>query len=90
MTKFYEEFIRIEIDQIDKVKLDFKGELTIVISEKKSVNLSSQTLSESDKRIIGKVINKLSIKEIISMINQNKKIPKREIYNYCIRIKNEN
>tara|TARA_B100001057_G_scaffold426233_1_gene450176 strand:+ start:4401 stop:5264 length:864 start_codon:yes stop_codon:yes gene_type:complete len=90
MTKFYEEFIRTEIDQLDKVKLDFKGELTIVISEKKLENLSSQILSESDKRMIGKMINKLSVKEIVSMINQNKKIPKREIYNYCIRIKNEN
>ncbi len=90
MTKFYEEFIRTEIDQVDKIKLDFKGELTIVISEKKLEDLSSQTLSESDKKMIGKVINKLSVKEIVSMINQNKKIPKREIYNYCIRTKNEN
>ena len=35
------------------------------------------------------MIKKLSIKEIINFINQNKKIKKKEIYNYCIKIKNE-
>ncbi len=89
MTKFYEEFIRGEVDEIDKIKSDLKGELTIVISEEKQENTASQTLSESDKRIISKMINKISVKEIVSMINQNKKISKKEIYNYCIKIKNE-
>ena len=35
MTKYYEEFMRIDVDEIDKLNRDFKGELTIVISEKK-------------------------------------------------------
>ena len=69
--------------------MQLKGELTLVISEKNSDNKSSQTLSESDKRIISKMINKISVKEIVSMINQNGKISKKEIYNYCIKIKNE-
>ena len=49
----------------------------------------SQNLDESDKRLISQMINKLSIKEIISLINQRKKISKKEIYNYCLRYKNE-
>ena len=89
MTKFYEEYIRADIIDLDKINLELKGELTLVISEKNSNNKSSQTLSESDKRIIKKMINKISVKEIVSMINQNGKIPKKEIYNYCIKIKNE-
>ena len=48
----------------------------------------SKNLDESDKRLISQMINKLSIKEIISLINQRKKFQK-EIYNYCIRYKNE-
>ena len=35
------------------------------------------------------MINRLSIKEIIDLINEKNKISKKEIYNYCLRIKNE-
>ena len=89
MTKFYEEFIRSEIDDLHKFDFEVKGELTLVISEKKSVKKTSQSLNESDKRIINQMINKLSIKEIITLINQNNKISKKDIYNYCVKLKNE-
>jgi len=36
------------------------------------------------------MINKLSVKEITSLINKQKKISKKEIYNFCISLKNEN
>ena len=89
MTKYHEEFIRSEINDLDKLDLKFKGELTIVISEKKFDNKNSQSLNESDKRIINQMINKLSIKEIISLINYNNRISKKEIYDYCLKLKNE-
>mgnify|MGYP001261042255 CR=1 FL=1 len=89
MTKFYEEFIRTEVKKLDKFDFELKGELTLVISEKKFDKKTSSTLNESDKRIINKMINKLSIKEIVSLINQDNEISKKEIYNYCVRLKNE-
>ena len=89
MTKYYEEFIRSEINDLDKLDLKLKGELTIVISEKILDNKISQSLNESDKRIISQTINKVSIKEIISLINRNNKISKKEIYDYCLKLKNE-
>ena len=89
MTKYYEEFIRSEINDLDKLDLKLKGELTIVISEKVLDNKISQSLNESDKRIISQMINKVSIKEIISLINRNNKIPKKKIYDYCLKLKNE-
>ena len=89
MTKYYEEFIRDEIDKIDKINFKLKGELTIVISEKDYNKKAKKNLSESDKRIVKKMLNKLSIKEIISLINQDNLIPKKEIYNYCVKLKNE-
>ena len=70
-------------------KSDLKGELTIVISEILNYKKSSQNLNESDKRLISKMINKLSIKEITNLINQNNKISKKIIYDYCLKIKNE-
>ena len=35
------------------------------------------------------MINKLSITEIANLINQNNKVSKKEIYNYCLSLKNE-
>ena len=90
MTKYYEEFIRSEVDELDKVNIELKGEFTIVISEKSVEKNVSQILNESDKRIIKKMINKFSIKEIISLINKNNYISKKIIYDYCIKLKNEN
>ena len=90
MSKFYEEFIRMNIDQLEKFEKELKGELTIVISEEFNTKKTSQELSESDKRNINQMINKLSIKEIVNLISLNNKISKKEIYNYCLMLKNEN
>ena len=89
MTKFYEEFTRTDIDKLEPFKSDPKGELTIVISEKTKERNSSITLKESDKKNIQKMIKKLSIKDITDLISQNSNVPKKEIYNYCLKLKNE-
>ena len=89
MTKYYEEFIRSEIDKIDSLNLNLKGELTLIVSEIKKNKKTSQTLGESDKKIINKMINKLTIKEIVKLINKDKKISNKDIYNYCLKLKNE-
>ena len=89
MTKFYEEFFREEIDNLKRFESGLKGELTIVISEMKILKNVSQKLSESDKDLIRKTINKLSVKEIVNLISKNNEISKKEIYNYCLELKNE-
>ena len=89
ISKYYEEFTRSDIEKLEIFSTEPKGELTIVISEKKIDKKLSQTLSESDKVNIKKMINKLKIKEIIHLISQNNKISKKEIYNYCLKLKNE-
>jgi 16S rRNA (cytidine1402-2'-O)-methyltransferase len=89
ISKIYEEFIRKNIDDLEIFNKELKGELTIVISEKKIEKNHSQELSESDMNIIKKMINKLTVKEITEIISQNKDISKKEIYNYCLKIKNE-
>ncbi len=89
ISKLYEEFIRKNIDDLEPFLQEPKGELTIVISEKKTDKNTSQVLSESDKNIINKMINTLTVKEITSFINQNRDVSKKEIYNYCLKLKNE-
>jgi 16S rRNA (cytidine1402-2'-O)-methyltransferase len=89
MSKLYEEFIRLDIDELKLFEKKLKGELTIVISEKLNKK-NSLELSESDKRTIKQMINKLSIKEITNLIYQNNPVSKKIIYKYCVDIKNEN
>ena len=89
ITKMYEEFIRKNIDELELFEKEPKGELTVVISEKKIHKNISQKLTESDINIIKKMINKLSTKEIAEILNQKTNVPKKQIYNYCLELKNE-
>ena len=89
MTKFYEEYLRYKVNDLKLYDKNLKGELTIVISEKKKIKKGSLLLSESDKSNIRKMIKKLSIKEIVNLISQNNSIPKKKIYDFCLKIKNE-
>ena len=89
MTKFYEEYIRTDVDNLETFESDPKGELTIVISEKNKEKNLSIVLNESDKKNIQMLIKKLSIKDITDLISQNSKVSKKEIYNYCLKLKNE-
>ena len=88
MTKMHEEFIRCKVDDLKKIKIYDKGELTIVISEIKESTNSFDFLTESDKKIIKMMLKNKSIKDIIKKFS-NKKIPKKIIYDFCLKIKNE-
>ena len=89
MTKMHEEFIRCKVEDLKKIKIYDKGELTIVISEIKEGTNTFGFLTESDKKIIKKMLKNKSIKDIIKKFS-NKKIPKKIIYDFCLKLKNEN
>ena len=86
MTKIHEEFIRCKVKDIKKDDIYEKGELTIVISEiKENIKLFG-FLSESDKKLIEKMVQKNSIKDIVEKFRE-KKIPKKIIYDFCLKLK---
>jgi len=89
ISKFYEEHIRTNVAQLELFDKLPKGELTIVLSEKGIKKNTYKNLNESDKKNIRKMIKTLSIKDITDLISQNKNISKKEIYSYCLKIKNE-
>ena len=89
ITKMFEEFIRKNVNELELFEKEPKGEFTVVISEKKINKNNSQNLSESDMNIIKKMINKLSTKEITDIISQSSNVSKKQIYNYCLELKNE-
>jgi len=87
MTKFFEEYIRVDIDDLKPFQKIPKGELTLVISEN---NNNLITLNDLDKKKIKKMIQNSSIKDIVDLITKERKISKKEIYNYCLSIKKWN
>ena len=87
MTKFFEEYIRIEVDDLEPFQKTPKGELTLVISENTNYLVN---LSESDKKKIKKMIQTSSVRDIVDLITKEKKISKKEIYNYCLSLKKWN
>ena len=83
----YEEYFRFDVNDIDKVNINLKGEITLVFSP---LTLDNENfLDDDDKKKIKKLIKKSSIKDIIKIISKNKKMSKKEIYNFCLNIKNE-
>jgi len=89
ISKFYEEHIRTNVTKLELFDKLPKGELTVVLSEKDIKKNIYKNLNESDKKNIKKMIKTLSIKDITDLLSQNKNISKKEIYNYCLKLKNE-
>ena len=89
MTKFYEEYTRTNIDKLLPFATEIKGELTMVISENTKNKKKSLSLKESDKKSIKKMIKKFSVKDIVDFIVLKSDVPKKVIYDYCLKLKNE-
>ena len=89
ITKFHEEYLRCSVKNLSEVNISNKGEVTVVISEN-NLKKNFVKLEESDKKKINNMIKKMTIKNILKEINKNKKIPKKIIYDYCLKLKNEN
>ena len=90
ISKYHEEYIRTSVQKLSDVNFSRKGEITIVISEIRKEKLSFKELEESDKKKINKLIKKMSIKDIVKKVSENREISKKLIYKYCLEIKNEN
>jgi len=88
LTKLHETIYRGKISEFNKLQFISKGEVTVIISEKKNSN-KKDNLDESDKKKIKKLLNTRSIKDIVRIFSEQKNISKSKIYNYCLEIKNE-
>ena len=84
ITKYFEEYHRIDIKNL-KPFVNLKGEITVIISDQ--TFSKKKKMDESDKIQIKNMIKNNSIKDIVNVISQNKNIPKKTIYNYCLKIK---
>ena len=89
ITKFYEEYQRSSIKNLDRLSIFKKGEITVVISEAKIEEKKLNQLEESNKKKIKKLLKTKTTKNIVEIINEKKNIQKKIIYDYCLKLKNE-
>ena len=89
ISKIHETFYREEIDNIKSFEKQFKGELTIVISEKSEKKQKDNLISIKIINKVKKYLKRYSIKDTVELISKTETINKKIIYNLCLKIKNE-
>ena len=89
MTKIHEEFVRGNVNSIKAFPDNLKGELTVVLSEKKEKKKDKDLINESVKIQIRKMLKKYSHKDVVEFMIEKENLPKKLVYNYCLKIKKE-
>jgi 16S rRNA (cytidine1402-2'-O)-methyltransferase len=87
MTKMHEDFIRGKVATIKTLSGNLKGEFTVVISEKDKIKNIQKVINESVKIEIKKMLKKYSHKDVVEYISKKENLPKKIIYDYCLKIK---
>ena len=87
MTKIHEKFIRSKVDSIKNLSKDLKGELTVVLSEKIKKKDIKKEINESVKIEIKKMLKKYSHKDVVEFISKKENLPKKIIYNLCLKLR---
>ena len=87
MTKIHEEFIRSSVELIKNLPENIKGELTIVLSEKIKDKKIKKEITESVRMEIKKMIKKYTHKDVVEFISKKENLPKKLIYEYCLKLK---
>ena len=87
MTKIHEEFIRSSVESIRSLPENLKGELTVVLSEKNKEKNTKKTINESVTIQIKKMLKKYSHKDVVEFISKKENLPKKMIYDYCLKLK---
>ena len=87
MTKMHEVFYRDDVDNLELFKNSIKGELTVVISEKKikKNDIDKEKIVNKAK----KYLKKYSLKDTVNLIIETEKVNKKKVYQICLNIKNE-
>ena len=87
LTKIHETLLRDNIDAIKTFNNRIKGELTVIVSEKK---IEKKIFNK--EKIVNKAkkyLKKYSLRDTVDLILETEKINKKIIYNLCLKVKNE-
>ena len=87
MTKIHEKFIRGQVESIENLSENLKGELTIVLSEKDKKKNIKKEINESVKMEIKKMLKKYSHKDVVEYISKKENLSKKTVYNFCLKLR---
>ena len=87
MTKIHEHLIREKIESIRTFSESIKGELTVVLSSKINTKNYKREINESVKVEIKKMLKKYSHKDVVEFISKKENLPKKLIYDFCLKLK---
>ena len=74
------------VENLSPFKTQLKGELTIVISKKSKKQLCTADFIKIEKQVI-KYLKSYTVKDIVELISKKEQVPKKTIYNLCIKNK---
>ncbi len=86
MTKKHETYYRDSINNLSSFKAPLKGEITIVISKKQHKELLITDYIKIEKQVI-RYLKSYTVKDIVELMSKKEKIPKKVIYNLCLKNK---
>ena len=86
MTKKYETYYRQSVDNLSLFKTQLRGELTIVISQKIKKEILSTDYVKIENQVI-KYLKSYTVRDVVELMSKKEKLPKKIIYNLCIKNK---
>ena len=86
MTKKYETYYRQSVNNLSLFKTQLRGELTIVISQKIKKEILRTDYVKIENQVI-KYLKSYTVKDVVELMSKKEKLPKKIIYNLCIKNK---
>ena len=89
MTKIHETFIRNKVNLAEEFSTPLKGELTVILSNKKSKKYVINEINESVKMETKKMLKNYSLKDVVDFISKKENLSKKLIYSFCLKLRNK-
>tara|TARA_B100000579_G_scaffold381859_1_gene350649 strand:+ start:228 stop:1070 length:843 start_codon:yes stop_codon:yes gene_type:complete len=89
MTKIHETFYRLNLETFEGLEKSVKGEITIVLSKKNKKKDPNEIILDKDKlsKEIARYLKIYTLKDVVKLISEKNDLPKKEVYQLCLKIK---
>ena len=87
MTKIHEHFFRGKVTSIGTITENFKGEFTVILSNKINIKNNKTEIHDSVKIEIKKMLKKYRHKDVVEFFSKKEDLPKKIVYDFCLKLK---
>tara|TARA_Y100000590_G_scaffold303782_1_gene342512 strand:- start:607 stop:1449 length:843 start_codon:yes stop_codon:yes gene_type:complete len=91
MTKIHETFYREKLKDFKGFRNAIKGELTVVLSKNEGqYNLKKSTFNDEKLTLeIARYLKRYTLKDVVKLISEKNNLPRKQVYDLCLKIKND-